>query len=349
MRIQARNIKKRFGHFQALDGVSFDSGDNRLIGLLGPSGGGKTTLLRILAGLETPDEGDILFDGRRVNDVPPQKREIGFVFQSYALFRHMSVFDNIAFGLTVQKRSKAEIRERVEYLLDLTGLKGLEKRLPHQLSGGQKQRVAFARALAPEPKLLLLDEPFAAIDAKVRKELRKWLKAMINEVGITTIFVTHDQEEAVEVADEIIIVSQGHIEQQGTPIDIYLRPRTPFVASFMGETHFIADISGLKGFAQLGRGFKAAIRPEFVEIGKKGELPVQVAETGVVRQVVFRGKDWHVEVQVGENLIAGYRPVDADPLKPGEEVLVLIRKLHVIDENRCATVDNLGLVAMNAV
>lgn len=341
MRIEARNVTKSFHHHCALNRVSFDIEDGRLVGLLGPSGGGKTTLLRILAGLETPDEGEIRFDGQRVNEVPPQKRQIGFVFQSYALFRHMNVYDNIAFGLTVQKRKKEEIKKRVASLLELTGLSGLERRLPHQLSGGQRQRVAFARALAPEPKLLLLDEPFAAIDAKVRKELRKWLKAMIQQVGITTIFVTHDQEEAVDVADEIMIVNRGKIEQQGTPLNIYRDPRTSFVAEFMGETSFVRDLARLKGFEHAAYAEKAAIRPEFVEIGHLSELSCPpAAMKGTVKQVDFRGKNWQVEVQVGANVISGYRSLEQKKLEPGEEVHVLIHKLYAIERERCIAVDN---------
>lgn len=209
MYVELKNINKRFGDFKASHNVNFKIEQGKLIGLLGPSGSGKTTILRMIAGLETPDEGDIIINGIKVNDIEPGKRGIGFVFQSYALFRHMTVYDNIAFGLEVQKVKKEEIRKKVTELIELIGLKGLEKRYPGQLSGGQRQRVAFARALAPNPQLLLLDEPFAAIDAKVRKELRRWLKETIAKLGITSIFVTHDQDEAVEVADEIIITNKG--------------------------------------------------------------------------------------------------------------------------------------------
>lgn len=190
--------------------------------MLGPSGGGKTSILRMLAGLESPDTGEIIFHGQTVNNLPPQERGIGFVFQNYALFKHMTVFDNIAFGLKVKKANKTAIRDRVMELVELTGLKGFEKRYPHQLSGGQRQRVAFARALAPEPQLLLLDEPFAAIDAKIRQELRAWLRELIERVGITSIFVTHDQDEAIEVADEIMIINQGRLEQR-VPRGIFTR------------------------------------------------------------------------------------------------------------------------------
>ena len=201
MYVEMKNIYKKYGDFLASDNVSFGVEKGKLVALLGPSGSGKTTLLRMIAGLETPNSGDIYIDGKRVNDIPASKRGIGFVFQNYALFRYMTIYDNVAFGLELQKMPKKLIKERVTKLLEMTGLSGLEKRYPNQLSGGQRQRVAFARALAPNPQVLLLDEPFAAIDAKVRGELRTWLKELVEKLGITSIFVTHDQDEAVEVAD----------------------------------------------------------------------------------------------------------------------------------------------------
>ena len=235
MYVEMKNIFKQYGNFRASDNVNFGIEKGKLVALLGPSGSGKTTILRMIAGLETPSFGDIYIDGKRVNDVPANQREIGFVFQNYALFRHMTVYDNIAFGLKLKKVPKDEIKKRVTELLDITGLAGLEKRYPNQLSGGQRQRVAFARALAPNPSVLLLDEPFAAIDAKVRTELRTWLRSMVTRLGITSIFVTHDQDEAVEVADEIIITNHGKIEQMGSPIEIYKSPATPFVVEFIGK------------------------------------------------------------------------------------------------------------------
>ena len=213
MYVEMRQINKSFDGFRASENVSFGVEKGHLAALLGPSGSGKTTILRMIAGLDKPDSGDIMINGVRVNEIPGSKRGIGFVFQNYALFRYMTVKDNIAFGLEVQKKSKKEIKGRVEELLELISMQDLGKRYPHQLSGGQRQRVAFARALAPAPQLLLLDEPFAAIDAKVRRELRIWLKEMIERIGVTSIFVTHDQEEAVEVADTVIITNQGKIEQ----------------------------------------------------------------------------------------------------------------------------------------
>lgn len=233
MYVEAKHINKTFDGFQASKDVSFGIRRGELAALLGPSGSGKTTILRMIAGLDSPDSGDILINQLRVNNIPGNKRGIGFVFQNYALFRYMTVAENIAFGLKVQKKKKPEINERVQELLSLISMEGLEKRYPHQLSGGQRQRVAFARALAPNPQLLLLDEPFAAIDAKVRRELRSWLKTMIRQIGITSIFVTHDQEEAMEVADQIIITNRGQIEQTGTPDEICNNPQTEFVADFI--------------------------------------------------------------------------------------------------------------------
>ena len=240
MYVEMKSINKTFDGFQASKDVSFGIEKGNLAALLGPSGSGKTTILRMIAGLDRPDSGDIFIDGARVNDIPGSKRGIGFVFQNYALFRYMTVADNIAFGLEVQKKSKAQIKDRVEELLELISMKDLGKRYPHQLSGGQRQRVAFARALAPNPHLLLLDEPFAAIDAKVRRELRTWLREMIAQVGVTSIFVTHDQEEAMEVADTVIVTNQGQIEQIGTPEDICLHPASDFVNEFIDSTRYEA-------------------------------------------------------------------------------------------------------------
>ncbi len=240
MYIEMKEINKTFDGFHASQDVSFGIEKGHLAALLGPSGSGKTTILRMIAGLDVPDSGDILVEGKRMNDIPGSKRGIGFVFQNYALFRYMTVADNIAFGLEIQKKSKKEIKERVEELLELIAMKDLGKRYPHQLSGGQRQRVAFARALAPNPHLLLLDEPFAAIDAKVRRELRTWLKEMIRQVGVTSIFVTHDQEEAMEVADTVIVTNQGRVEQIGTPEEICLHPETDFVRDFIDSARYEA-------------------------------------------------------------------------------------------------------------
>lgn len=339
--IEVSGLTKSFGAHRAASDISFTIEKGRLIGLLGPSGGGKTTVLRMLAGLEQPDAGDIRFHGELVNDVVPQKRGIGLVFQNYALFRHMSVFDNVAFGLTVQKRSKAEIKARVHELLELVGLGGFANRLPSQLSGGQRQRVAFARALAPEPQLLLLDEPFAAIDAKVRKELRSWLRDMIDRVGITTMFVTHDQEEAVEVADEIMIINGGRLEQKGTPKNIYTNPQTPFVAGFIGESSVIDEVNALRGFEHCAEDTRAIVRPEFIEIGSLKELRLPSAsQEATVRAVFFRGTHWQVEVQIGPNRLFGYRDLEQPALQPGDKTHVLVHRSYLFVDEQVSVVEN---------
>ena len=241
MSIEVRKLRKTFGNFVALDNVSLDVPGGELVALLGPSGSGKTTLLRIIAGLEPADQGTILFHGENATDRPVRERQVGFVFQHYALFRHMSVFENVAFGLRVRPRNvrpaEAEIRETVMGLLSLVQLDVLAERRPSELSGGQRQRVALARALAVKPKVLLLDEPFGALDAKVRKELRRWLRRLHEEVHVTSVFVTHDQEEALEVSDRVVIMNEGRVEQSGTPEEVYDRPATPFVYGFLGDVN----------------------------------------------------------------------------------------------------------------
>jgi sulfate/thiosulfate transport system ATP-binding protein len=248
MSIQATNITKTFGRYTALDNVTLEVPSGKLVALLGPSGSGKTTLLRIIAGLEhaNPGSGQIAFKGEDVTHVPAGERGVGFVFQHYALFRHMTVFENIAFGMRVRRHNRpgeGKIAERVRELLQLVQLDGLEKRFPTQLSGGQRQRVALARALAVDPKVLLLDEPFGALDAKVRKELRRWLRQFHEEVNLTTLFVTHDQEEALEIADEVVIMNNARIEQVGTPQEVYDRPTNPFVYQFLGNVNVLRDVN----------------------------------------------------------------------------------------------------------
>ena len=342
MYVEMKNIYKRYGDFLASDNVSFGIEKGKLVALLGPSGSGKTTLLRMIAGLENPNSGDIFIDGKRVNDIPASKRGIGFVFQNYALFRYMTVFDNVAFGLELQKMPKKQIKERVKELLELTGLSGMEKRYPNQLSGGQRQRVAFARALAPNPQVLLLDEPFAAIDAKVRTELRSWLKEMVEKLGITSIFVTHDQDEAVEVADEIIITNHGTIEQMGTPVEIYKSPGTPFVAKFIGRSSVVEEYGKLKGFDQVEGADRAVIRPEFIKISKSGKLDqyISAAETGVVTDVVFRGNRIDITVDINGIEVVGERSLEKDLVSVGETVHVLIYRLYVFDEAQTYLLEN---------
>jgi sulfate transport system ATP-binding protein len=241
MSIEIRNVTKNFGDFKALRDVSLDIASGELVALLGPSGCGKTTLLRIIAGLDTADAGSILFSGEDTTDVHVRERQVGFVFQHYALFRHMTVFENVAFGLRVKPRgqrpSEAQIKQKVHDLLNLVQLDWLADRFPAQLSGGQRQRIALARALAVEPKVLLLDEPFGALDAKVRKELRRWLRRLHDDLHVTSIFVTHDQEEALEVADRVVLMNAGHVEQVGSPQEVWDHPASPFVYGFLGDVN----------------------------------------------------------------------------------------------------------------
>lgn len=342
MYVELKNINKNFGDYKASDNVNFGVEKGKLIGLLGPSGSGKTTILRMIAGLETPDSGDIIIDGVRVNDLAASKRGIGFVFQNYALFRYMTVYDNIAFGLRVQKADKKKIDERVRELIKLIGLEGLEKRYPSQLSGGQRQRVAFARALAPNPQLLLLDEPFAAIDAKVRKELRSWLREMIEKLGVTSIFVTHDQDEAIEVADEIIITNKGRIEQTGTPIEIYHNPKTAFTASFFGETTFVDDYLKFHNFEHIENVEKAIVRPEFVKVTKKNEVQKykSSASHGVAKNVLFRGDSIEVVVDVDDTELKARRGLDEQAIEVGEEVDVFLYRIFVTVGDKAYLLDN---------
>ena len=255
MSIQVRNIHKSFGSFTALGDVSLDFPTGELVALLGPSGCGKTTLLRIIAGLENADRGSVLLDGVDASDTHVRERQVGFVFQHYALFRHMTVFDNVAFGLRVKPRkirpSEAEIKRKVHELLNLVQLDWLADHFPPQLSGGQRQRIALARALAVEPRVLLLDEPFGALDAKVRKELRRWLRRLHDDLHITSIFVTHDQEEALEVADRVVLMDHGKVEQVGSPTEVYEYPATPFVYGFLGASNrFPGREAGALGYAR---------------------------------------------------------------------------------------------------
>jgi sulfate transport system ATP-binding protein len=243
MTIHVEGVSKRFGTFAALDGVTLEIRPGELVALLGPSGSGKTTLLRVIAGLETPDAGRVVVEGEDTTHKRVQERNVGFVFQHYALFRHMTIFENVAFGLRVRPRAQRPgepvLREKVMALLALVQLEGLAGRYPHQLSGGQRQRIALARALAIEPKVLLLDEPFGALDAKVRRELRRWLRRLHDEIRLTSVFVTHDQDEALEVADRVVVVNHGRIEQEGTPGDVYDHPATPFVHRFLGNVNVV--------------------------------------------------------------------------------------------------------------
>jgi len=278
MGISVRNVTKRFDGFVALDDVSVDIPSGSLTALLGPSGGGKTTLLRVIAGLEAPDTGEVEIAGTDSTQLPPQRRNVGFVFQHYAAFKHMTVFKNVAFGLSIRHRSKADIRKRVTELLELVHIEHLADRYPAQLSGGQRQRMALARALAVEPEVLLLDEPFGALDAQVRKELRVWLRRLHDEVHVTTAFVTHDQEEAMDVAGRIVVIANGKIEQTGTPDELYDEPASDFVMSFLGP------VTHLQG---------RPVRPHDLEIAPS---PTSDAVPGNVVRVVRLGFEVRVDV-----------------------------------------------------
>jgi sulfate transport system ATP-binding protein len=280
MAITARNVTKRFGDFVALEDVSVEVPSGSLTALLGPSGGGKSTLLRIIAGLEEPDSGVVEIAGTDATRLPPQSRNVGFVFQHYAAFKHMSVYRNVAFGLEIRKRPKEEVRRKVNELLELVHLEQFAHRRPAQLSGGQRQRMALARALAVEPQVLLLDEPFGALDAQVRKELRKWLRRLHDEVHVTTVFVTHDQEEAMEVADSIVVIAGGRVEQVGAPSELYEQPANDFVMSFLGPVTQLGDVM---------------VRPHDLEL--TGE-PNGTTIAGTVVRVVRLGFEVRVEVLV---------------------------------------------------
>ena len=343
--VELRDINKHFKNFHATKNVSISISKGKLVALLGPSGSGKTTILRMIAGLETPDSGEILINGDVVNDVPGSERGIGFVFQNYALFRYLTVYENIAFGLRVKKIPEEEIRKRVTELLSLISCEGLENRYPSQLSGGQRQRVAFARALAPNPKILLLDEPFAAIDAKVRLELRTWLREMITKLGITSIFVTHDQDEAIEVADEIIVTNQGRVEQAGSPQELYSHPKTEFVARFLGNSTAVQNFDRFQFFDKASDDVTAVIRPEFISVFKKNEKMqyVRSAEEATVEDVIFRGSSTEIRLRLHGNLLSALRSINDPIIEVGEKVNVFIYRLFVISNGNVELIPNLSL------
>ncbi|HEX4869979.1 MAG TPA: TOBE-like domain-containing protein [Moraxellaceae bacterium] len=346
MSIEIRNVNKRFGHFVALNEVNLTVETGELVALLGPSGCGKTTLLRIIAGLESADTGSILFHGEDTTQQHVRERQVGFVFQHYALFRHMTVFENVAFGLRVRPRkerpSDAEIRKKVHNLLELVQLDWLADRYPSQLSGGQRQRIALARALAVEPKMLLLDEPFGALDAKVRKDLRRWLRRLHDEIHVTSVFVTHDQEEALEVADRIVVLNKGRIEQVGTPDQVYSAPASPFVYSFLGNVNLFhgrvaegwADIGGLRlPAADHGDAADAPavayVRPHDIELSRTAlaqALEGNVAEVrllgGLVRLVLRHGSE-DVEVELAREAY------EKEAVRVGERVWFRPRQARV--------------------
>jgi sulfate transport system ATP-binding protein len=341
MSIDIENITKRFGSFTALDNVSLQIPSGELVALLGPSGSGKTSLLRIIAGLESADSGRIMFNGQDTADSHVRERNVGFVFQHYALFKHMTVFDNVAFGLTVRPRStrpsKAEIREKVQGLLRLVQLESMAGRYPAQLSGGQRQRIALARALAVEPQVLLLDEPFGALDAQVRAELRRWLRRLHDEIHVTSVFVTHDQEEALEVADRIVVMNRGRIEQAGTPDQVYEHPANPFVLNFLGNVNLF------HGRLQQGGGAEAESRRavSYVrshDIGIDRSPQDSTSLRGMVKHIQKLGPS----VRVTLTIDGGGEPVEAEltrdtfqllGLQPGETVYVCPRQVRTFVED----------------
>jgi sulfate transport system ATP-binding protein len=311
--IAVRGANKHYGDFAALDNVDFDVPSGSLTALLGPSGSGKSTLLRAIAGLDQPDTGTITINGRDVTGVPPQRRGIGFVFQHYAAFKHLTVRDNVAFGLKIRKRPKSEVKEKVDNLLEVVGLSGFQTRYPNQLSGGQRQRMALARALAVDPQVLLLDEPFGALDAKVREDLRAWLRRLHDEVHVTTVLVTHDQSEALDVADRIAVLNKGRIEQVGSPTDVYDTPANAFVMSFLGA------VSSLNG---------SLVRPHDIRVGRNPDMAIatsddSVAATGVLRATIERIVMLGFEVRVELISAADRTPFTAQITRGDSEALGL--------------------------
>jgi sulfate transport system ATP-binding protein len=309
MSIAVRRVTKRFGNYVALDEVSLAIASGSLTALLGPSGSGKSTLLRVIAGLEAPDEGDVSILGDDVTGIPPQKRGVGFVFQHYAAFKHMTVRENVAFGLRIRKRPKKEIAERVDELLGLVQLDGFADRYPAQLSGGQRQRMALARALAVEPKVLLLDEPFGALDARVRKELRAWLRRLHEEVHVTTVLVTHDQEEAMDVADRVAVMNDGRIEQTGKPRDLYEHPANEFVMSFVGPVNRLGD---------------TWIRPHDLELRLE---PNGTTSEAMIERVVHLGFEIRVDLVLddGRHVSAQVTRGEAEELELRQGQIVFVR------------------------
>ncbi len=342
MSIELKNVTKLFGETPAVNDVSFSVKEGELMALLGPSGGGKTTVLRMIAGLELPTSGDLFIRGQRVNDIPVRKRNIGFVFQNYALFKNMNVLKNIAFGLKIKKWKPAEIEARAAELLELLGLKGLEKRYPHQLSGGQRQRVAIARALAPKPTVMLLDEPFGAVDAKIRQELREWLVHLHHDLNVTTLFVTHDQEEAMEVSDRIVIFSRGKLEQIGTPREVYEQPANEFVAQFIGvmNTMEVEIRGGIGRYGELefptpghpdGTRLRIGFRPYAVQVS--ADL-TQYRYRAVLRRTFFLGIMLRLEIEMPSGLSLRSRISKEEyaqlGLADGREVSFQIRAYRVL-------------------
>ena len=345
--IRVENLSKKFADFVAVDDVSFVVNEGELVALLGPSGSGKSTILRLIAGLETQDEGHIFLTGKEVTSLKAQKRRVGFVFQHYALFKHMTVEKNISFGLEIRKRNKIQTINKVAELIDLVKLNGYEKHYPSQLSGGQRQRVALARALAPEPNVLLLDEPFGSLDAKVRKNLAQWIRQLHDRIRVTSIFVTHDQNEAMEISDKIIVLNRGRVEQIGKASDVYEHPRSKFVASFVGNINVInghtqknqIQINGTE--ARLNQAAKDIpdnqdivflVRPEEVIISKTASTPSCLP--AVIEGTHYRGSFYEIDLTVGSNEIKSIVQKETykkNPWAVGENVFVIFSQVKVYE------------------
>ena len=329
--VDLQNIKKEFDGEPVLKGISLSIQNREFVTLLGPSGCGKTTTLRIIGGFESPDSGDVLFDGQRLNDVPPYKREINTVFQRYALFPHLNVAENIAFGLRIKKTDEATIRRRTAEMLDLVGLRGFEKRDTTSLSGGQQQRVAIARALVNEPRVLLLDEPLGALDLKLRKDMQIELKRIQQSTGITFIYVTHDQEEALTMSDRVVVMNHGVIQQVGSPADIYNEPENAFVADFIGESkvEFCGQVFECvdKGFRQ-GCPVDVVIRPEDLRIGFPGDSPLR----GVVESIVFKGVHYEMMIRT-EHFTFMVHSTQAEPAGKTVGLSVVPFDIHIMHKS----------------
>ena len=345
--VHLAGIRKSFDGKTVIDNLNLTINNGEFLTLLGPSGCGKTTVLRLIAGLETVDSGRIMLDNEDITHVPAENRYVNTVFQSYALFPHMTVFENVAFGLRMQKTPAAEITPRVMEALRMVQLETFAQRKPHQLSGGQQQRVAIARAVVNKPRLLLLDESLSALDYKLRKQMQNELKALQRKLGITFVFVTHDQEEAVELADKIVVTNKGRVEQIGTPQEIYGEPQTPFVAGFMGKPDLLADYGQLKGFTQRPGMTWAVIRPEFVKVFKYGDADddKSAAEDGIVEAISFYGTYLTMKIRIGTLTIQAEQSIETNTFKVGEKVQVLIYRLFICDENTVEIAKNKALEA----
>ena len=343
MGILVKNISKKFGGFKAVDDVTFQVQEGELVALLGPSGSGKSTILRIIAGLETPDRGEIYLTGKDVTGLSTQKRKVGFVFQHYALFKHMTVEKNISFGMEIQKKSKECIQEKVRELIHLVKLNGYEKHYPDQLSGGQRQRVALARALATEPQVLLLDEPFGSLDAKVRSNLAQWLRDFHDTCNITSVFVTHDQSEAIEIADKIVLINRGRVEQFGNAREVYEYPKSKFVASFIGQVNVLdaviekeeIQINGTDAFIDYP-GKKTSIneavllvRPEDIEIVEASTKQSLISK---IKTIHYRGSHYEIDCEIGSTMVTsviGKTEFNRSPRYEGDQVLLNLKSFQV--------------------